>query len=117
MIPDKARELGRLIGQSEEYGALKRAQTRVEGATELRARMQDLRKMAQNLEEQAERGTPPAEADVNAYDQLLSKIQADPLYQTVVASQSNFDKLMLKVNEHILDGIEKGAASPIITLG
>ena len=117
MIPDKARDLGRLIGQSDEYGALKRAQTRVEGADELRARMQELRKMAHKLEEQAERGTPPAEADVAGYDQLLSNIQADPLYQTVVSAQSNFDKLMLKVNEHILDGIEKGASSPIITLG
>ena len=117
MIPEKAKELGRLIGQSEEYKALKRAQTSVEGATELRGRMAEIRKMAQKLEEQAERGTQPSETDVNAYDQLLSKIQADPLYQTVVASQSNFDKLMLKVNEHILDGIEKGAASSIITLG
>lgn len=117
MIPDKARELGRLIGQSDEYGALKRTQSRVEGATELRERMQQIRKMAMKLEEQAERGTPPAEADVAGYDDLLTKIQADPLYQTVVSAQSNFDKLMLKVNEQILEGIEKGAASPIITLG
>lgn len=117
MIPEKARELGRLIGQSDEYGALKRAQTRVEGAADLREKMQQLRKLAMVLEQQAERGTPPAEADVTAYDQLLSTIQADPLYQTVVSAQSNFDKLMLRVNEQILDGIEKGAASPIITLG
>lgn len=117
MIPDKARELGRLIGQSDEYGALKRAQTRAEGAAELRERMQQIRKMALKLEEQAERGTPPAEADVTGYDELLTKIQADPLYQSVVSAQSNFDKLMLKVNEQILGGIEKGAASPIITLG
>ena len=117
MIPDKAKELGRLIGQSDEYGALKRAQTRVEGAAELRDKMQQLRKLAMSLEQQAEKGAPPSEADVVAYDKLLTSIQADPLYQSVAAAQSNFDKLMIKVNEHILDGIEKGAASPIITLG
>jgi len=117
VIPDKAKELGRLIGQSDEYGALKRAQSRLEGAGELRDRMQQLRGMAIKLEEQAERGAQPAEADVTAYDLLLTKIQADSLYQAMVAAQSNFDKLMLKVNEQILEGIEKGAASPIITLG
>jgi hypothetical protein len=35
----------------------------------------------------------------------------------MVAAQANFDKLMVRVNEYILDGIRKGAASPIITLG
>ncbi len=117
MIPDKARDLGRLIGQSDEYGALKRAQGRVEGAPELRDRMQQLRQMAMKLEEQAEKGAAPAEADIAAYDRLLSSIQVDPTYQAVVAAQSNFDKLMLRVNEHILEGIEKGASSPIISLG
>ena len=117
MIADKAKELGRLIGQSDEYAALKRAQSRLEGAGELGERMQQLRKMAVKLEDQAERGTQPPEAEVVAYDQLLSSIQADSLYQAMVAAQSNFDKLMIRVNQQILDGIEKGATSPIITLG
>jgi hypothetical protein len=34
-----------------------------------------------------------------------------------VAAQDNFDKLMMRVNNWILDGIKRGAASPIITLG
>jgi hypothetical protein len=34
----------------------------------------------------------------------------------MIAAQSNFDKLMLRVNEHILNGIQQGGASPIITL-
>ena len=41
----------------------------------------------------------------------------NPLYQRVVAAQENFDKSMVRVNDCILDGIQKGAASPIITLG
>ena len=35
----------------------------------------------------------------------------------MVAAQANFEKLMAKVNERIYDGIKKGSASPIITLG
>jgi len=38
-------------------------------------------------------------------------------YQRAIAAQDNFDKLMLRVNEWISEGIRKGAASSIITLG
>jgi cell fate (sporulation/competence/biofilm development) regulator YlbF (YheA/YmcA/DUF963 family) len=117
VIPDKAKELGRLIGQSDEYAALKRAQERVGEAKELRDRLDKLRSMADALERTAATGTQPSEADVNAYDQLLSQIQGDSLYQAVVAAQTNFDKLMMRVNDQIMEGIRKGAASPIITLG
>jgi hypothetical protein len=38
-------------------------------------------------------------------------------YQRLVSAQENFDKLMSRVNDWIVDGIEKGATSSIITLG
>ena len=117
MIPERAVELGRLIGQTEEYKALKRAEGRLTEATDLRGKLEQLRRMAETLERQAVEGTPPSEADANAYDQLLNTIQVDPVYQGVVAAQANFDKLMSRVNQQILEGIAKGAASPIITLG
>jgi hypothetical protein len=47
---------------------------------------------------------------------MLEKIQAQAAYQRAVAAQENFDKLMLRVNQWIMDGMKKGAASPIITL-
>jgi hypothetical protein len=50
-------------------------------------------------------------------DELLQKVQVQAPYQRLIAAQENFDKLMGRVNEWILDGIEKGAASPIIMLG
>jgi len=117
VIPDKARELGRLIGQSDEYSALRRAQDRVAEAPELRQKLEQLRQLADSLERVTAEGATPAEKDVAAYDQLLSTIQSDSLYQTVLSAQTNFDKLMIKVNDQIMDGIRKGAASPIITLG
>jgi cell fate (sporulation/competence/biofilm development) regulator YlbF (YheA/YmcA/DUF963 family) len=117
VIPEKAQELGRLIGQSPEYGALKRAQARVSDSPDLKDQLERLRQMATTLERKAEEGTQPSEGEVAAYDQLLGTIQADPAYQGVVSAQSNFDKLMLRVNDQILEGIAKGAASPIITLG
>lgn len=117
MIPQRAEELGRHIGQTEEYKALRRAQERLQEARELAAQLRKLQELAEQLDGVMERGEMPSEADRSAYEQVLGQVQGDPVYQGMVAAQANFDKLMVRVNEHILDGIRKGAASPIITLG
>jgi hypothetical protein len=52
----------------------------------------------------------------NNLDALLGQVQGKMVYQSVVASQENFEKVMARVNEWILDGIKKGATSSIITL-
>ena len=43
-------------------------------------------------------------------------MQGNAAYQQMAVAQENFDKLMARVNEVILDGIHKGATSSIITL-
>ena len=115
MIQDKAVELGRIIGQSEEYKALRSAHELVRDQDELREKMDQLARLAQTMEQTPLDGEPPAE-QIEAYNTLLGEIQGHPKYQGVVAAQSNFDKLMLKVNETILEGMRKSAESPIITL-
>jgi cell fate (sporulation/competence/biofilm development) regulator YlbF (YheA/YmcA/DUF963 family) len=117
VIPQKAEDLGRQIGQTEEYKALKRAQDRLQEARELAGKLRRLQELAQRLDQLVDGGGDPSEEDRAQYEQLLSQIQGDPIYQAMVAAQANFDKLMVRVNEHILDGIRKGAASSIITLG
>ena len=116
MLEEKAKELGRLIGQSSEYQALKRSS---EGLNEdrdavvLLKEMERLRGEAQQL---IERGEEPTAEMEQQLDSLLEKIQGRPVYQRAVAAQENFDKVMLRVNQWIMDGMKKGAASPIITL-
>ena len=58
----------------------------------------------------------PTEEMENKLDDLLGQVQTKMVYQNVVASQENFEKVMARVNEWILDGIKKGATSSIITL-
>jgi hypothetical protein len=41
-------------------------------------------------------------------------VQGNAAYQRAVAAQENFDKLMLRVNQWIGDGIRAGATSSII---
>ncbi|HJQ18720.1 MAG TPA: YlbF family regulator [Gemmatimonadaceae bacterium] len=117
MIEEKARDLGRFIGQSKEYQELKRANDALgqdPDAVKLLKQMEQLRGEAQRM---IERGERPTEEMEHQLDDLLSKVQVQPAYQRLIAAQENFDKLMAQANEWILDGIEKGAASPIIMLG
>jgi len=116
MINEKAVDLGRLIGQTDEYKALRRAHEQVRDLKGLQDRMGRLHNVAGDLERAASEGREPPEPLVQEYDTLLSTIQGDPNYQAVIAAQSNFDKLMLRVNEQIMEGIRRGSASPIITL-
>jgi cell fate (sporulation/competence/biofilm development) regulator YlbF (YheA/YmcA/DUF963 family) len=117
MLEEKGKELGRLIGQSPEYKALKRSSEALNDdrdAVVLLQQMDQLRAEAQQLIQRGENPTPEMEQQL---DSMLEKIQAQPAYQRAVSAQENFDKLMLRVNQWIMDGMKKGAASPIITLG
>jgi cell fate (sporulation/competence/biofilm development) regulator YlbF (YheA/YmcA/DUF963 family) len=117
MIEDKGKELGRLIGQSGEYQTLKRASDALNEDKETVALLQQMEKLrvdAQRAMAKGERPTPEMEQQL---DTLLGQIQGRGSYQRLLVAQENFDKVMQRVNDWIMEGIERGAASPIITLG
>lgn len=115
-LDEKARDLGRFIGQTAEYQALRRANDALGAdreALEMLRKMEQLRLDAARM---LQRGQRPTEQMEKQLDNLLSQVQVNPTYQRLVVAQENFDKVMSNVNDWILQGIEKGAASPIITL-
>jgi cell fate (sporulation/competence/biofilm development) regulator YlbF (YheA/YmcA/DUF963 family) len=117
VIGEKAQELGKLIGQGEEFKALHRARAALAEDKDLQQQLERLEGLASQLERTIAEGTQPDSAETEQYEQLLGDVQANPAYQGLVASQSNFDKLMLRVQEQIMEGMQKGAESRIITLG
>ena len=117
MIDQKANELGRLLGQSDEYKALVRASDRMKEDATCRQLLADVERISQDIERASQEGREPAKEQVEQYDRALQSVQGNPVYQQVVAAQANFEKLMAKVNARIYDGMKQGAASPIITLG
>ena len=115
-IDEKATELGRLIGQSSEYQAVKRSNDALNSdreAVTLLRQMEQVRVEAQRMIEREEDPTAEMEQQL---DDLLAKVQVNATYQRAISAQENFDKVMLRVNDRILDGIKKGATSSIITL-
>lgn len=117
MIEDKAKELGRLIGQSPEYQAVKRANDALGEDKDALALLKQMEQLRMNAQQMLQRGERPTEEMERQLDGLLGQVQGQPVYQRLVSAQENFDKIMGKVNDWIVDGIERGAASPIITLG
>jgi cell fate (sporulation/competence/biofilm development) regulator YlbF (YheA/YmcA/DUF963 family) len=116
MVDQKAKDLGRFIGQSPEYQAVKRANDALQNdrdAVMALNRMEQLRQDAQRLLAQGKEPTDEMEREL---DDLLTKVQGNPNYQRAISAQENFDKLMIQVNGWISEGMKAGAASPIITL-
>ena len=117
MIEDKAKELGRLIGQSPEYKEVKRASDALNEDKDTVTLLQTMEQLRVDAQRMMQRGERPTEEMERQLDTLLGQIQGRSSYQRLLVAQENFDKTMGRVNDWILDGIEKGAASPIITLG
>jgi cell fate (sporulation/competence/biofilm development) regulator YlbF (YheA/YmcA/DUF963 family) len=117
MLEEKAIELGRLIGQSSEYQAVKRANESINGDRDAVALLREMERLRLEAQRMIERGERPTEEMEGQLDDLLAKVQQHGAYQRLIVAQENFDKVMQRVNDWILDGIRKGAASPIITLG
>jgi cell fate (sporulation/competence/biofilm development) regulator YlbF (YheA/YmcA/DUF963 family) len=117
MIEDKAKELGRLIGQSNEYKAVKRSSDTLNDDKDTVGLLQKMEQLRVNAQRMLQRGERPTEDMERELDTLLTQVQGRPTYQTLLVAQENFDKVMGRVNDWILEGIEKGATSSIITLG
>jgi len=117
MIEDKAKELGRLIGQSTEYKEVKRASDSLNEDKDTVTLLQRMEQLRVNAQKMLQRGERPTEEMERELDGLLTQIQGRSTYQRLLVAQENFDKIMGRVNDWILEGIEKGATSSIITLG
>ncbi|HEX6940361.1 MAG TPA: YlbF family regulator [Longimicrobiales bacterium] len=111
---EKARDLGRLIGQTDEYQALQRARQRLGEDRDVVALINRLAELEQGIAQSLHRGEAPEEAVREEYEQVVSRLQASPVYQGLVAAQANFDKVLGRVNEEIAHGMEAGAKSRII---
>jgi cell fate (sporulation/competence/biofilm development) regulator YlbF (YheA/YmcA/DUF963 family) len=117
VIWDKAQDLGRMIGQSAEYQALKRAETSLREDKETVAKLDQIQGLARKVEQSVASGQMPDQPTAEAYETAVRDLEMSPTGQAYVVARSNFEKLMNRVNQQISEGMEKGATSSIITLG
>jgi len=111
---ERAREVGRLLSQTDEYQALKRANDRLSDDRDAVTRMNRLAELQDELAVSLHRGVEPSQELQDEYERLVGEIQQNSVYQGLVAAQSNFDRLMSRINDEIARGIEAGSQSRII---
>ncbi|HEX3867600.1 MAG TPA: YlbF family regulator, partial [Gemmatimonadaceae bacterium] len=102
MIEAKAKELGRLIGQSNEYKAVRRASDVLNEDKDTVTLLQKMEQLRVNAQRMLQRGERPTEDMERELDTLLGQVQGRASYQQLLVAQENFDKVMGRANDWIL---------------
>ena len=109
-----AERLGQSLARTEEYQALKRAIDASGDDRELATLQTQIQALEQGLQARIQSGDQPTEEETKEYEAYFTQLQSNASYQRLVVGQTNFDKVVGKVNETIHQGIQKGAESRII---
>ena len=117
MIEEKAMDVGRLIGQSTEYQTMRRAETALKNDADTVAKLDSIQVLAKKIDQLVAQGQMPDEATTTEYEEAVRALEVSVVGQAYVVARANFDKLMGRVNQQIVAGMERGATSSIITLG
>jgi len=113
-LQDMARDLGRAMGRTEEYQALRRAISGMEDDRSLMELRTELEQLEAEMEATLRAGREPEGELAGRYESAVSRLQANSTYQRLVAAQANFDKIVSKVNALMSEGIREGGESRII---
>ena len=117
MIWEKAQDLGRLIGQTPEYQALRRAEVELREDKDTVAKLDAIKTLAAKVDQAVSSGQMPDAEMTKSYEEAVRALELSGAGQAYVVARANFEKVMFKVNELIGKGIEEGATTKIITLG
>lgn len=113
-VTELAQQLGESLARTDEYQALKRAISATDDDRELVELRSELSDLESSIQASLRRGEEPDDEMKEAYERVVSRLQGLASYQRLVSAQSNFDKVLNRVNETISKGIQKGGESSII---
>ena len=113
-VTEMAKDLGKALAQTEEYQALKQTVSGTADDRELAELRTELEGLEGQIEAALRTGNEPTEELKTGYEAAVGRLQASATYQRLVSAQANFDKVLVKVNRTIQEGIADGAESRII---
>ena len=113
-LAEMAKDLGKALAGTEEYQALKRTISGTADDRELAELRTELEGLEGQIEASLRAGKEPGEELKAGYEEAVERLQVSATYQRLVSAQTNFDKVLLKVNQTIQEGIAEGAGSRII---
>ena len=110
-MTEMARDLGKALAQTEECQTLKRTVSGTSDDRELAELRTELEGLEGQIEAALRGGNEPTEELKSGYEDAVGRLQTSAPYQRLVSAQANFDKVLLKVNQTIQDGIAEGSES------
>ena len=113
-IFEKAGEVGRLLSQTAEYAYLKSAHRDIADDREATETLNRMRELQEQLLTHLDKGEEPPVELRDELSKMSEGMQRSARYQSLIASQANFDKLMERVQGAIGQGIRDGEQSRII---
>ncbi len=113
-IHEMAQQLGNALARTDEYQALKRAMDAADEDRELVELRNRIHAIEDRIEASMRAGQQPEDDVRQSYQEAAEELQGKAAFQRLIAAQSNFEKIMMKVNETVAKGIEEGAQSRII---
>jgi len=113
-IQEMAESLGQALGRTSEYRTLARAIESADNDREIVALTNEAQGLQETIRTAARHGEELPKAEMEQLEAVMGKLQASSVYQSVVAAQANFDRIMQRVDTSIQEGMQRGAASPII---
>ena len=113
-LTEMAKDLGKALAQTEQYQALKQTISGTADDRELAELRTELEGLEGQIEAALRGGNEPTEELKTGYEEAVERLQVSATYQRLVSAQTNFDKVLLKVNQTIQEGITEGAESRII---
>ena len=116
VIWEKAKDLGRLIGQSTEYKALRRTEQALREDAPTVAKLDAIQQLAAKVDQMMAAGQMPDPETTAAYETAVRELEVSATGQAYAVARANFEKVMAKVNQEISEGMELGATSSIISL-
>lgn len=111
---DMAKDLGNSLARTDEYQALRAAIEMADNNRDIAELRSELEGLERQIETSLRAGQEPGAEVREPYEVAVGKLQAISDYQRLVAAQANFDKIVQRVNQTIMQGLEEGADSRII---
>ena len=114
LLREMATDLGRALARTDEYESLKRAIASADDDRAIAESRTELEGLEGRIETALRAGGEPDDELKKEYEDAVSRLQTNTTYQVLVAAQANFEKIILKVNQTIQEGIDKGSESRIV---
>ncbi len=115
-IEERAKKLGRAIGQSDRSKALERAEENLRDDEDTDELYERLSKLQQTALTSLQAGKELEEEKKQEIQELTKELERKPRFQQYMAAQTNFNNLIQQVNQYIQQGISEGQDSKIIEI-